>query len=289
MLQVGSTPSVKVVIKNISPYRGVGLTRLLFTFEITTKQQAVVGYALWLTGRVELLNLPTQTRPYLASFLPQPQSLALPLLGIDHTLQLTVEITERQLQLIEEGRTGGVQLYICLSGYVVQQDGQHVTISEVQFPHDIGQSDWLTMLGQAGYRRRLLLELDPPDPQAEPELAQAIDYFLHAQNRYLEGEWRLAVESLRQSLAALVGKKPDDEDREEDVQASIKALRGKAHSVVVAYEPRLELVRQAAKFMCDLGAHPEAAEARREHAYAALMIVGGLLHAFTRGQNGGQP
>lgn len=128
------------------------------------------------------------------------------------------------------------------------------------------------------------MELEPPDPRTHPDLAEAISYFTQAQNRYLEGEWRLTVESLRQSLASLVGKKADDEDQEVDVQASIKALRNEARSLQVAYEPRIELVRQAAEFMCDLGAHPEVAETRRHHAYGALVIVGGLPTAANDAQ-----
>ena len=126
------------------------------------------------------------------------------------------------------------------------------------------------------------MELEAPDPQAHPDLAEAIDYFAQAQHRYLEGEWRLTVESLRQSLASLVGKKADDEDQETDVQDSIRAVRKESHQTRLGYEPRLELVRQAAKFMCDLGAHPEVAETRRHHAYGALVMVGGLLQAFEK-------
>jgi hypothetical protein len=282
LLSIGPTHgAVKVVLKNIGPYRSVDVTRLLFTFEVTTKQQAVVDYQLLPTGRVEVLKLPGHTAQYLASFLAQPQPIVLPQVGTEHTPQLTLEVSERQLQPIEENRTAGLQLYIHLSGYAVQ-DGQYLTVTETQIVRNISQSDWIDLLQQAGYRRPLLLELGAPDPQAHPDLAHAIDFFLQAQSRYLEGEWRLTVESLRQSRAALVGKKADDEEHEEDVQSSIKAQRNEAHSVVVAYEPRLELVRQAAKFMCDLGAHPETAETRRPHAYGPLVMVGGLLHASTR-------
>jgi hypothetical protein len=276
-LSVDGTPSVKVVLKNIGPYRGIDVTRTLFTFEITSKQSAVVGNQLWLGGRVEVQNLLRHTTLYLASFLPQPQPLVMPQLGTDQTLQLPLDITERQLGLIEENRTDGIRLNIWLAGHAMR-DGSQVSVGDAQISHDIGQSDWIAMLQEMGYRRRLLLELDPPDPQAYPDLAEAIDYFLQGQNRYSEGEWRLAVESLRQCLASLVGMKADDEEQAEDVQGGLKELR----KVQTGYEPRLELVRRATKFMCDLGAHPEVAETRRHHAYGALLIVGGLLHAFTR-------
>jgi hypothetical protein len=42
----------------------------------------------------------------------------LPALGADHTLQLSLDVTERQLQLIEERRTDGVQLTISLSAWL---------------------------------------------------------------------------------------------------------------------------------------------------------------------------
>lgn len=279
-LSVDGSPSVKVVLKQIGPYRGVGVTRLLFTFEVTCKQSASVGSQLWLGGRVEIQNLPANVRLYLASFLPPTQPVVLPQLGSDATLQISLDVSERQVQLIEDNRTAGVEVSICLSGYGTK-DGQHLVVPEGQIYHDIGQSEWITLLGRIGYRRPLLLELEPPDPQAHPELAQAIDFYLQAQHRYQEGEWRTTVENLRQVLASLVGKKADDEEQEVEVQTSIKALRNEARSVQVAYEPRLELVRQAAKFMCDLGAHPEVAETRRHHAYGALVLTGGLLHAFT--------
>jgi len=146
----------------------------------------------------------------------------------------------------------------------------------------ISQSDWLELLGQAGYRRIMLLELEAPDILAHPELAEAIDYFVQAQDQYVRGEWRLTVESLRQCLASLVGKKADDEEQEAEVQDAFRAARRESRETKLGYEPRLELVRQAAKFLCDLGAHPEVAETRRHHAYGALMMVGGLLQAISR-------
>lgn len=64
--------------------------------------------------------------------------------------------------------------------------------------------------------------------------------------------------------------------------AESKAAAKDARSEKLGYEPRRELVRRAAKFMADLGAHPEAGETRKPDAYAALMIAGGLLHGFSR-------
>lgn len=220
-LAVGSTQAaVRVVLRNIGVRRGVGVARFMLTFEVASKQQAVADCPLWLGGRVEVLERQGHVQPYLAAFQPQVQLLSLPQLGVDQTLQLTLEASDRQLQLIEENRSaGGIHLEIYLSGYAIQ-DAQHVPVGESSISHQISHSDWISLLQQAGYHWVLLLELEAPDPHAHPDLAEAIDYFAQAQHRYLDGEWRLTVESLRQSLASLVGKKADDEEQEEGVVAS---------------------------------------------------------------------
>lgn len=280
-LAIGSAQAaVRVILQRIEPTQGLGLARLRFTFEVACKQAEVVGCPAWIGGRVEVLHLPRHTIRYMASFQTRMQPLILPQLGSEQTLQLTLDVSDWQLQQIENSRTeGGVKFNIALSGYAVQE-GQHVTIPDSQFTHDVSQSDWLGLLQDVGYGKFLLVELEVPDREAHPELATAIAYYTEARQRYAEGEPRLTVESLRQALAALVGKKADDEEQESDVEDALKTLRKQSREVRVAYEPRFEQVRKAAKFMADLGAHPETAETRRHHAYSAILIVGGLLHAF---------
>ena len=281
MLQVGSQAvAVRIVLRDIRAEAGLGLTRFIFTFELATKQPVVVGCPAWLGGSVEL-ETPNARRLHIASFDQQQLPLALPPLGGDHTVQLTLAVSERQLQLIEDNRVDGVSFNITFVGYVTQ-NGENIPINQAEMRRDIGQSDWLTMLERAGYRRRILVELESPDPLTHPELAAAIDYYRQAQRRFAEGEWRLTVESLRQGLASVVGKKAEEEDDEADVEGSLRSLRNESRTNRVGYERRAELVRQAVKFMCDLGAHPEVAETRKPDAYAALVMAGGLLHAFTK-------
>jgi hypothetical protein len=47
----------------------------------------------------------------LQAFLPA-SSATLPQLGVDHTVQLTLDVTDRQLHLIEERRPGGLHLLL---------------------------------------------------------------------------------------------------------------------------------------------------------------------------------
>src|SRR5258708_10815542 len=144
-LPVGATQSaVRVVLKNINVWRGLGVARFMFTFEINSKAQAVAGSPLWLGGRVEVLERHGRVRPYLAAFQPQAQPLSLPQLGVDHTFQLTLDVRDRQLQLIEENRSGGgVQVDIYLSGYAVQ-DSQHVHLAETHLTPPIPRTHSLT-------------------------------------------------------------------------------------------------------------------------------------------------
>lgn len=59
-----------------------------------------------------------------------------------------------------------------ISGHAIQE-GQYVPAGESQISHEISQSDWITLLEQAGYRRLLLLELEVPNAQTHPDLAEA--------------------------------------------------------------------------------------------------------------------
>lgn len=282
-LSIGSTKgAVRAVLKSINVWRGLEVGRWMFTFELSTKQQPVAGCPLWLGGRIEVQQEPGRVTPYLGTFVPLVQPAILPPLGGEQTLQLTLEVSERQLRLIEEGRTGGgLQLEMHFSGYAVQ-DGQYAQVSDARISHEISQSDWLALLQRVGYRRLLLLELEAPDPEAQPSLAESISYYRQAQQHFHNGEWRLAVESLRQSLSSLVGKKADDEEQEIDVTEAIRTARREAREGQLGYGPRMELVREASKFLCDLGAHPAVAETRRHHAQGALLIVGGLLLAYEK-------
>lgn len=279
MVGLGGNSYIKTVLKVIQVFPGMGITRVMFSFELTNKDQASAGYPMWLGGRVEVLGR-GGNRPYVGPLQPATgQPIHIGRFGQEASTQLTLDLTDQQIWLIDENRSGGmVRMFLTFSGYAIM-DSQHVAIADLQqLQHDINQSDWLDLVRQSGLKKTMLLELEAPDPLAHPELSLALDYYGQAQTRFSEGEWRLCVESVRQSLAALVGKKADEEDQESDVKAAANEARKMQDRL--GYEPRRELVRRAAKFMADLGAHPETAETRKSDAYAALMIAGGLVHSF---------
>lgn len=282
MLPVSGHGYVRVVLKQIFTFEGIGVTRFMFTFELSNKARNSTGFPLWLGGRVEV-QARGGNRPYVGPLQPATaQPIDIGPFGQDTSAQLTLDVTDRQFWLIDENRvSGAVQVYLNFTGYALV-DGQHVAITEQQqLNHQISQSDWLDLVRRAGLRRVLLLELETPDPQAHPDLAEALDYFAKARSRYGDGDWPGTVESIRQSLAALVGKKAEEEDQESDITEAVKAAYKDSREGRIGYAPRQELVRRAAKFMADLGAHPEVAQTQKPDAYAALMIAGGLLHVYS--------
>jgi hypothetical protein len=271
---------LKVALKTIQAFPGMGITRLMFTLEVTNKDQSSTGYPMWLGGRVET-QASNGSRPYVGHLQPAtPQPINVGRFGREATAQVTLNLTDHQFWLIDENRSQSiVRLLLTFTGHVVI-DGQYIAIQETQsLQYDINQSEWLDLIRQTNLKQRIMLELETPDPLAHPDLAEALNYYAQAQTLFGEGEWRLCVESIRQSLATLVGKKADDEDQESDIKDAMNTAR--KTQVRLGYEPRRELVRRAAKFMADLGAHPETAETRKPDAYASLMIAGGLLHSFT--------
>ena len=282
MLGMGGTSYIRLVLKGVQAFPGMGVTRLMFSFELSNKDRNSTGYPLWLGGRVEV-QARGGNRPYVGHLQPgMAQPINVGGYGQEASTQLTLDLTNRQFWLIDEARTGGaVRMFVTFSGHAVI-DGQYVPVQEAQpLNHDISQSDWLDLVRMAGLKRVLLLELEAPDPLAHPDLAEALNFYSQAQTRFSEGGWRETAECVRQSLAALVGKKADEEDQECDIEEAIKTANKQSRNGKLGYEPRRELVRKAAKFMADLGAHPEVAETTKADAYAALMIAGGLLHAFT--------
>lgn len=280
-LHIGAEPNAaRLLIKQVTGSRGVGLTRLSFLVEAATKKAAAQGCPLLFNGRVETLGVggPEVAMP-LTALLPFDQAPVLRAVGADVSFQLTADIDDRQLQLMEEHRNGAQRFRMWLSGTTFRE-GQHEPFYANNIDYAISQSDWIAILEQVGYARRYLVELDVPSPEANPKLAAAIVYFVQARRRYMEGEWRHCVESLRQCAAAIVGKKPDDEDELLDVQAALKTAAKAKSTTSIGYDVRAEQVRMALKFYCDLGAHPEVAETRRNDARAALVMVHGLLEAF---------
>jgi hypothetical protein len=270
--------AVRLTIQRIIPGRGVGVGQLTVEFEVSPTKQGATRLPLWIEGSIRTTNLGEATG-FLTRLHGVNSPTFLPDLGARRSITLVGEIGLNQLQAIENARTTDVKLNFDLFGHFLRE-GVPIPFWSVQLDYEIRQSEWIDLLGQIGYKSVLLLEFDQPEIGKTTEFQHAYRYFIEAREHYLRHEWRQTVESLRQSVAATVGKTADDEDLETDIRSASKAARNEARSARVDYERRYELVRQALKFATDLGAHPEAGETTKADAHGALIMTAGLLAWF---------
>lgn len=272
--------AARLDLKKVQGSSGLGVTQLRFQVEASCRDETAAQKPLWFEGRLYAEGLGS-TSGYVRSLVVEDSPVTLHSLAATTTFVLVVDVDHRQLQVIEEHRTGGMKFRLQLTG-TTMNDGNLERIRVGSIECELTQSDWAAILEQMQYRRLLLIELDAPDANRSDEFKVALDFYRDAEKQYLKQEWRLTVEALRQSLAALVGKTADEEDEATDVDAAFKTLRREANKSKVGYPPRAEQVRRALKFMCDLGAHPETAETTKAHAYSTLLMTGGLLQGWQR-------
>ncbi|GHD80916.1 hypothetical protein GCM10010317_103520 [Streptomyces mirabilis] len=272
--------AVRLDLKKVQGSSGLGVMQLRFHVEASCRDEVAAQKPLWFEGGLFAEGLGTSSG-YVRRLVVEDSPVTLHSLAATTNFVLVADIDHRQLQVIEEHRTGGIKFRLQLTG-TTMNDGNLERIGVGNVEYELTQSDWAAVLEQMQYRRLLLIELDAPDANRSEEFKVALDFYRDAEKQYLKQEWRLTVEALRQSLAALVGKTADEEDEAADVEAAFKTLRREANKTRVGYPPRAEQVRRALKFMCDLGAHPETAETVKVHAHSALLMTGGLLHGWER-------
>ncbi|MEU5046842.1 hypothetical protein [Streptomyces griseorubiginosus] len=267
-------------LEKVQGSNGLGVMQLRFHVKASCRDAEAAQRAMWFEGTLWAQRIGVGSG-YIGRLVVDQPPVTLQKVGATTTFTLVADIAPRQLQIIEEYRTSALTLQLQLIG-TTMRDGHLERLGVGNFEYEVTQSDWMALLEQMQYRRLLLIELDVPDASRSAEYGAALSYYRAAEKHYLNQEWRLTVESLRQTLAALVGKKADDEDDVMDVEAAAKSLRKEARSTDVGYSPRAEQVRLALKFMADLGAHPEVAETTKTDAYSTLLMVGGLLHGWQR-------
>lgn len=270
--------AVRLDLDKVQGSSGLGVMQLRFHVEASCRKDEAAQRAMWFEGSLYAQGLGPSSG-YIRRLVVAQSPVTVQKVGATSTFTLVADIDHRQLEIIEEYRTSALTFQLQLTG-TTMRDGHLERLGVGSFEYEVTQSDWVAMLEQMQYRRLLLIELDVPDASRSAEYGAALSYYRAAEKHYLSQEWRLTVESLRQTLAALVGKKADEEDEGADVVAAAKSLRNEARSTNVGYSPRAEQVRLALKFMSDLGAHPEVAETTKADAYSTLLMVGGLLHGW---------
>lgn len=273
---------IRLTLEDVGVTPGLGKHRLYVQTRLAPASNEADGAALVITGDVSVENL-AGGGGYVGQIIPTvPETIRR---DIPRQIMLTSELSDQQIRGIEATRTapdGSFNLRLALR--VSTTDGAEVLSGSVSAqPVRISRETWLKILEQIGFRKTLIIELPVPEAATKPELTSALKFYQQAQSRFGAGDFRGTAESLRQCLAAIVGKKGEEEQDAVAVLAELRAAQKRTRSDRVEYTERLELVRASMKFAADLGAHPEVADTFRMDALAQLHMTAGLIQWFVQG------
>jgi len=112
------------------------------------------------------------------------------------SVPLTCDLDRARVEAIE-GVRGGGHLPLDININVRFSDGSAASFGEA---YVVNQGVWIEALAQMGYQRTLLVEVPIPDPDAQPELADAVALLAQSQGHLQLGHDRDAVGSLRDVL-----------------------------------------------------------------------------------------
>jgi len=269
---------VRVQVDSIGTAAGLGKHRLFVQSWLSPLNEVTDGVTLSISGEATAENLGGGSG-YLGQLVPT----APVTLRRDGNFQvsLVVELSDDQIRKMEEHRNqpdGSFNLRLGLRLDGADREGKYLSNTGSLSSVRVGREEWLSLLQQVRYRRVLVVELEVPEAAAHPELAKALDFYQQAQSRYSAGDYRGTAESIRQTLAALVGEAPEAELNLDEMTTEIRA----ANKHRGGYTDRMELTRKVLKFSADLGAHPETDMTERAEALALLHMAAGFIQWFTR-------
>lgn len=141
----------------------------------------------------------------------------------------------------------------------------------------VNRGVWVEVLEQMNYRRTLLIEVPPPDEQAQPELADAVRLLGEAQQHMLRGHDRDAVGSCRDVLEAARVAIGDTDDIPADLH---EVLFAKSRSM--SKSERLRVLRRALVLVTHPARHRDEVAARiqwgRTDAAAMVTMTAAFLN-----------
>lgn len=184
-------------------------------------------------------------------------------------IDLVAELDRSRMEAVEDLRAGGDLDLAARVQLLVQTEKELFwTRSPEEVVHRVPQSEWVRILEQAGYDRRLLLEIPAPNPEEFPELARAAGLLREAQEALFRGDYRKAVVGSRAALEALT-----------EVLKDRDQPGWKAFGRELDQEGRFRLARAALFHLCSLAAHEgeKPTDWLREDAAAILAMVGAVL------------
>ena len=140
------------------------------------------------------------------------------------------------MEAIEQVRAGG-HLVTEMSINARFEDGNAFSLQE---SYTVNQGVWIDVLAEMGYQRTLLVEVPMPDPDTQPELADAVALLAQSQGHLMLGHDRDAVGSLRDILEQVKLAFDDDDSIDPDLNRVLFA-----NSRSMTKGERLRVLRRA--------------------------------------------
>jgi hypothetical protein len=265
-------------VASVRGERAIGASRLLVQFEVRLIAAAKGEEIYYSAPGADLTISPKVGQGALAGTL---SPVSTPQVFRNYEYQSSVSpildlyLDAGRVEAIERLRAGGD---LVLNGtFWARADGpQGFTIVHEAFVHPVNQSHWIEILHQMGYGRRLLIEVEAPDENADPAFAEAVKHIEAARDAMLRGKWRECVGQCRDVLEA-VGLALAESNENEIPWASIGSNQKELDK-----PSRLRIVRRALKLLTHPARHVDDVTVRmdweREDAVSVLSMTVAAFH-----------
>jgi hypothetical protein len=204
-------------VSSLRGERGLGFFRLNMTLEFIIEPAGSSSGQSSLPQVIELMAEARIGGRSIGRFISTPGYLPIPSYPERSnrvSISLACDLDRARIEAIEHQRAGGhLSLDISISGRF--DSGTVLSATE---PHVVNQGVWIEALAEMGYQRTLLIEVPMPDPNVQPELADAVALLAQAQAHLLLGHDRDAVGALRDVLEQVKLAFGDDDAIDPDLQ-----------------------------------------------------------------------
>lgn len=182
-------------VSSVRGERGLGFFRLTVTVDLVIEASGNAGGGAggqpYVPQMTELMAEARIGGKLTGRFTPVPGCLPVWSYPGQHNRQsipLTCDLDRARVEAIEDARAGA-NLLLDLSLGVVFGNGWKYDVND---QYIVNQSMWIDVLDAMGYQRTLLVEVPMPDPNAQPEFAEAVDLLAQSQRHLQRGQDREA-------------------------------------------------------------------------------------------------
>lgn len=195
-------------VGKISGNKGLGFYQLNFPVAITTQPAPKGQPSITVTdlfGSLHARGTNSPSHPSLVGRLVANQSYFIRTSEYSgsHQVNLEVELDSARMEAIESIRLGGdLTFSVSLYGFADSQ-GNKQTLYRLPCDLPVGQSDWIKVLENVGYRKTALLEIPIPTGEINSVFSEAVAHLETAQKQMLRGHYREAVGACRDVLESL--------------------------------------------------------------------------------------